>query len=69
MIGRLIDDVKYWRHRSDEARALAEKMTSPDFKRIVYDIAETYQRMAQCAEERARRRDRSRLSAYAEQAP
>jgi hypothetical protein len=52
MVERLINNAKHWHDRADEARALAEQMTDLAAQRIIYGIAESYQRLAQCAEER-----------------
>jgi hypothetical protein len=49
----LLDDAEHWWSRAEETRTIAEIMTDPDAKRIMFDIAEGYDRLAECAEERA----------------
>ena len=41
----------YWRERAKEARAKAVEMRDPEFKRIMFDIAEAYERVADNADE------------------
>jgi hypothetical protein len=44
--------VTYWRNRAEEARALAVHLTTPEAKRIIVDIAESYEKLADDAEQR-----------------
>src|SRR5262245_30307438 len=48
----LFNDPKHWRERAEEARANAEQISNPEARRKMYEIAESYDRLAQRAEER-----------------
>ena len=41
-----------WRNFAQETRALAEKIVDPDNKRIVLEIADKYDRLAEVAKKR-----------------
>src|SRR5262252_2240401 len=47
-----INDPKYWRERTEEARTVANEMTIPDAKRRTLRIAEDYEELARRAERR-----------------
>lgn len=49
----LLDDAEHWWGRAEEARTIAEFMNDPEAKRIMFDIAEGYDRLAEHAAERA----------------
>jgi hypothetical protein len=49
---RPLDDPKHWRERADEARAVAEKLTDPECKRRMLEIAGGYECLALKVEER-----------------
>jgi hypothetical protein len=55
-----IDDARQWRARAEEARELAEQLTSPEAKRIMLGIAVSYVALAQMANERDKARDHRR---------
>ena len=59
----LIDKPDRWRKRAEEARAIAEKLATPDAKRTMLDLAASYEVLARRAEERARRQNLSARSA------
>jgi hypothetical protein len=44
-------DVQFWRDRAKEARAIAERMDDLDAKRLMLEIATTYNHLAKKAEE------------------
>jgi len=48
----LFNDPKHWRDRAEEARANAEHLHDPDAKRMMLEIAASYDRIAKRAEER-----------------
>jgi hypothetical protein len=48
-------DETYWRERAHEALALADRMTHPQAKRVLMEVAAGYQRLAQIMEERTGR--------------
>jgi hypothetical protein len=48
----LLHGVTYWRNRAEEARAVAEQLTTPAARRVMLDIAEGYDKLAEGAEER-----------------
>jgi hypothetical protein len=50
----LIDNAKHWRERATEARAVADQMKDPVAARMLREIAESYDRLAQHAEARSR---------------
>jgi hypothetical protein len=43
---KLIWDRRYWQDRADEAKAAAEDVRNPECKRIMLEIAATYQHLA-----------------------
>ena len=57
----LLDDVEHWWSRAEETRTIAEIMTDPEARRIMFDIAEGYDRLAQRAVERTRNREGNTL--------
>jgi len=48
-------DAEYWRKRAEEARTVAERMTSAEIKAAMLDVAESYDRVARVTEETARK--------------
>jgi hypothetical protein len=48
----LLADAEYWLGRAEEARSLAEITRDPEARRIMFDIAEGYDRLAERAAER-----------------
>jgi hypothetical protein len=53
----LLDDAEHWWSRAEETRTIAEIMTDTEARRIMFDIAEGYDRLAERAVERAGRRE------------
>jgi hypothetical protein len=51
-IPSLLNNVRHWLERAEEARAVAGQMNDPGAKKVMLGIAEGYQRMAKLAEER-----------------
>ena len=51
----LFDDAEHWLSRAEETRTLAEIMTDPEARQIMFDIAKGYERLAERAVERASR--------------
>jgi hypothetical protein len=51
----LLDDVEHWWSRAEETRTIAEIMTDPEARRIMFDIAEGYDRLAERVVERTGR--------------
>jgi hypothetical protein len=47
----LFDDAGHWWSRAEETRTIAEIMTDPEARRIMFDIAEGYDRLAERAVE------------------
>jgi hypothetical protein len=43
-----LNDPEHWWSRAEEAKALAELMQHAETKQIMLDIAESYERLAQC---------------------
>ncbi len=58
----LLDDAEHWWSRAEETRTIAEIMTDPEARRIMFDIAEGYDRLAERAV-RAHRQARDRYAA------
>ena len=48
----LINSPSHWRDRAEEARRIAEDMADAEAKRMMLDIADGYDRLAQHAENR-----------------
>ena len=48
----LLDDAEHWCSRAEETRTIAEIMTDFEAKRIMFDIAEGYDSLAERAVER-----------------
>jgi hypothetical protein len=46
------DEPTVWRKRAEEARVQGEEMKDPECRRVMFGIAESYQRMAEHAEHR-----------------
>jgi hypothetical protein len=57
MPSHLFDDPKHWRKRAEQARTLAEQMSEPASKKMMLDIAKDYERLAERAEQRARKKE------------
>jgi hypothetical protein len=55
-VALLYNDPEHWRERAAEARALAERMTEPDGKKAMTEIAEKYDRLAARAIQRLAQR-------------
>jgi len=53
----LLDDAEHWLSRAEETRTIAEIMTDPEARLIMFDIAEGYDRLAESAAERTGRRE------------
>jgi DNA-binding ferritin-like protein len=49
----LIDDAEYWRKRAEEARTLAEQMKDSHTQSLMLGIAESYEKIAKWAADRA----------------
>jgi DNA-binding ferritin-like protein len=49
----LIDDAEYWRKRAEEARTLAEQMKDSHTQSLMLGIAESYEKIARWAADRA----------------
>ena len=48
----LLDDVEHWLSRAEETRTIAEIITDPEARRIMFDIAKGYDCLAERAIER-----------------
>ncbi len=48
----VLHGVTYWRSRAQEARELAEHLTTAEARRIMLDVAEGYDNLAEGAEAR-----------------
>jgi hypothetical protein len=57
-----IDDPDYFWLRAEEARTMAERMSDPHNKRLMFGVAETYEVLAKRAE--ARRSTPDLMTAY-----
>jgi hypothetical protein len=53
----LLDDAEHWLSRAEETRTIAEIMTDPEARLIMFDIAEGYDRLAERVAERTGRRE------------
>ena len=60
-IKTLLDDTEHWLSRAEETRTIAEIMTDPEARQIMFDIAEGYDRLAERACERTGRRETDTL--------
>lgn len=52
----LLDDAEHWWSRAEETRTIAEIMTDPEAKRIMFDIAAGYDLLAERVTERTAKR-------------
>ena len=57
----LLDDAEHWWGRAEETRTIAEIMTDLEARRIMFDIAEGYDRLAERAVERTGRHETDTL--------
>jgi len=48
-----INDPKHWRHRAEEARAMAESLTDPEAKQLMLNVPADYEKLAKRAEDRS----------------
>ena len=46
----LIHDANHWRKRAEEARTLADRMTDLESRRVMFEIAKSYDELAARAE-------------------
>jgi len=53
----IIDDPKHWRQRAIEARALADGLSDEISRRMMLQIADDYDKLAERAEQRRRSKD------------
>jgi hypothetical protein len=55
----LLNDVTHWRSRAEEVRGMAEHLPNQEARRVMFGIAEAYDRLARGGEARiaARRRE------------
>ena len=53
----LLEDAEHWLSRAEETRTIAEIMTDLEARRIMFDIAEGYDRLAERVVERTGRRE------------
>ena len=51
----LLDDAGYWHNRAEESWAIGEICSDPEAQRIMFEIADKYERLAERAEEREAR--------------
>jgi len=51
---RLMNDAKHWRERAEEVRAVAETMNDGEARRLMQGIAESYDHLAERAEQRVK---------------
>jgi hypothetical protein len=51
----LLNDVKHWQDRAEEARIHAEQISDPEAKRMMLRIAADYEKIARRAAERSAR--------------
>jgi UV DNA damage repair endonuclease len=54
-----VDTPEHWHKRAKEARILADSLRDPNPKRVMLGIAESYEKLAKAAEERAKKPSRS----------
>jgi len=56
-----LEDAEHWWSRAEETRTIAEIITDAEARRIMFDIAEGYDRLAERAVERTGRRESDTL--------
>ena len=49
---RIVDNPAHWIMRAEEARTIADEITDPESKKIMMNIAESYERLAVHAQRR-----------------
>jgi hypothetical protein len=57
----LLDDAEHWWSRAEETRTIAELMNDPEAQRIMFNIAEGYDRLAERAADRVAGRERTTI--------
>ena len=57
----ILNDPEHWRGRAEEVRSIADQLTDPESKGTMLRIARDYERLAEHAELRARRRSQSSM--------
>jgi hypothetical protein len=57
----LLDDAEHWWSRAEETRTIAELMQDVEARRIMFDIADGYDRLAERAAERVSNNRRDTL--------
>jgi hypothetical protein len=55
--GSILDEPEHWRERAKEARNVAEQLSDPTVRAMMFRIAEDYERLAEHAQQRATRVD------------
>jgi hypothetical protein len=48
----ILDNPAHWRARAEESRALAEELHEPEARRLMLQVAESYDRLANNADKR-----------------
>ena len=61
-MSNLLDNPEQWRKRAEEARTIASGMRDPECKRMMLDVAASYEILAQRAEARRRGQPESKLT-------
>jgi hypothetical protein len=52
-----INDPAYWRQRADETRRMADELTDPAARQALQEVAASYERLAQIAEDKQLRKE------------
>jgi O-methyltransferase involved in polyketide biosynthesis len=60
MTDKLFNNSRHWRNRAEEARKHAELISDPVAKRMMLEIVEGYEHLAQRAEQRLRHPTKSK---------
>ena len=55
MAHQSINDAKHWRDRAAQMRVLSEEINDPQAQRMMFDLANDYDKLADRAEDRAAR--------------
>jgi hypothetical protein len=58
----ILDNAAHWRARAEESRVIAEQLQDPESRRMMLNVADSYERLVEHAERRAAEKDHAPLA-------